>query len=192
MSEWKYFDMSDPRPDTVPVPGSKGRANLEHEVAQQVALLLSLYGQIEETEVDNSPNPEFEEPITLQVLRLDEELLDDDTELVVSQLPRSGGEWDLRPGVHSVEHVDDQDLPIRSITVHDPSHRIDPPIYYSNGQRVELDVVQELHDALDIMGRSYTFSILPNNPPLETSSFPAVVSSDEFETLVARLGTDFS
>jgi hypothetical protein len=156
-----------------------------------VATLLSLYGNEIGVELNIGDCIEVEEPITYRVLCLEEEVLDDDSELAVGQLPEADEGWDTSEGVYFIEHNDDNGVPLTAFTVHDPSHDSVPLIYHSHdGSRLELNLLQELYEALGVVADSYLQTTTANDPPHIPTLYPIVATDLDFESVVAGLNFD--
>lgn len=181
--------MEEPRPEAQ-VFAADRRADLERVVADHVAVLLSVYGQLEEVEVDLTDCPDIEDLITYTFLDLEGIVLQDGSELVITQFPIKAKAWDPTPGVYAIEHVDEDDMHIQSITVHDSSHDAKPPIYYHNRQPLDLDVLQELYEILGILLKDHMQGSDYNDPPHDPRSFPMPIIDLAFESIIAQLGPD--
>jgi hypothetical protein len=107
MAEWEYFDMGCPRPTQVGQYSESERPILSRVVSMQVAALLEAFGREDTVDVNIDDSIDVEDAVTYRILQLDEFLLDDDSEIVITQPSQLGTGWDTRLGVYGLEHNDD-------------------------------------------------------------------------------------
>ena len=185
---WEYFDIG-PRPNVTRIFSAEERTELEFIVASQVASLLALYGSVEESELDESPCMDVEVPTTYRILELDQHLLEDESEFIVTQLPIDANGCDVQPGVYAILHNSDSGPAINAITIHDPSYDYVPLVHHSHGPELELDMLQELYEVLNIIAKSYAVCEA-NNPPYEPKMYPRLVLDGPiFEPVIAGLSS---
>jgi len=214
MRNWEHFPLDEPRPEVTQIFKPNEREELERVVAEQVALLLSVFGRLTQLTLDMSACVEIEDPSTYQFLETNGVVLEDHSEVSITQLPlvrnRIGTdpeyesndskdenvdpdinmEWDSTPGLYSFELTDEDDEPIMTITVHHPSHEARPLVYYYDHDWVEMEVLQEMYEFLGVVTSRFLLNEVQNVPPLDSSCFPVRVSDLEFESIIAHLRPD--
>lgn len=183
MPTWEHFAMEEPRPESVVFTEAE-RADLEVAVSEQVAMLLSMFGKVEEADLDMGASTDFVDEVVFKTIALEPYLLEDDYQLVLNQLPRCDDTWNTRPGVHHIELLDEEGEQKMTLTVHDPSHNAEPPIYHCGGQRVRQDVLQELFEVLAIQTCVSIDADAINIPPLDTTIYPQRKADPDFDNVL--------
>ncbi len=186
MRKWNHFEVGEPRSQTAFVYKADERHMLELAVAEQVSELLGNYGQVEEVDVNESgfvmsakDITEFASFVSYNALSLEPLPLEDDSKIQVCQLPiYDDGRWETGPGVFSVEHISEDDIPMLNIIIHHPMHGIEPPVQDSAGNTVDLELLQELHELLGALTRGYIEAGVVNNPPHDTMQYPVLIDSE--------------
>lgn len=154
-------------------------------MSRRLLSLLCIFGTEQEFAIDNSNN-DIDDPTSFLALEVERILLEDDSELIFGQFPYANGAWDTRKGVFSITHEDDEGTVLRGITVLDEFYPR-PLVTYSNGSRLSLGMLGELHDILGLVTSTYVRDEIPNYPPFHASDYPKLVSTPEFDALAARL-----
>ena len=183
MYGWEFFETGLPRQENAHVYEENDRPELEQRVAEQIATLLSLYGELGIVDLPTSyiypeAAEDEDEVVPYRAIEMDPIDLDDDSEVIIFQLSVENN-CDITPGIHYLEHLDEYGNVIRRIKFCDPSLNNPRPVLYDSkagGTRLEMEVLGELHELLGITIATYIKHFDANDPPLDTTSYPASVS----------------
>jgi hypothetical protein len=188
MRKWEYFDVEDRRSESVAIYGESQRAELEALVASQVSDILSRFGTLRKEQVDETGIAEADESKTFTILQFGRILFEDDSELLITQLPVCDEMTITVPGHYRLLHEDEDGETIRDYIVYDPELEVKTTIHDTDNVQVNIDILQELYEILAILLLNSTrLSDVENIPPLKAWLFPMPISEPDFECIIARL-----
>lgn len=185
---WKEFPLGQPRPQEIRRYKRKERAGLELVIAEQVSGLLSRYGEIVEEEIDVSQGDCSDEPKTYLIVESIFIHLEDDSELVIGQIPETESGFLTERGANMVAKRDEDDMTVLELAVWDPEVQAQRRIHDERGRTVRRPILQELYEALAVLTLNPQMIYhSENDTRLPVEEYPKPFSDPEFESLIAHL-----
>lgn len=201
---WHHFPLWSSRPTDVHTYDESERTQLELAVALHLSTILSYYAHIEDVELDINTNIEEEildSDIQLQLtgeefrsndtrlftmLALDPIALEDDGDLLFGQLPFDGHDYQTASGAYSIAKLNADGVLELEFTVWDESIETDTRVHFPNGEHIDIDLLQELYEALVESLKIIASTDDPNDPPLETAEYPIQVIEPDFLAIIVQ------
>ena len=187
MAEWQHFKFYQPRPETTAPSDESQRKLLEMAAAVKVSSMLSFFGTVRTTEVNNSDS-DIEGTFTYEYIAIEPQPLTDDDEVKIEQLPATSIGCLTGKGIHAIELVDEDDTPWEFYTVYDPAIHCDRPLVVgAEDESITLDVLHELLDALTVIETELGIFKKPNHPPLDVTAYPRPVVEQSFVDIIQNI-----
>lgn len=184
MAEWQHFKFDQPRPETTAPTDESHRKLLEMAAAVKVSSVLSFFGKVRMTEVNDSDSL-IEGGFTYEYIALGPQPLSDDDEMKIEQLPSTPDGYLTDRGIHAIELVDEDDTPWEFFTVYDPAIYADRPLVVGpEDESIPLDVLHELIDALTVIEAEIASFNKPNSPAIDTTAYPRPFVEQSFADII--------
>lgn len=179
---WQYFDFDSPRAEFIVGPDGRNRTDLEVEVAIDVAFILGKYATPKLVKLTYDTTSDVKSFLALEV-----PIIPSGSDLMcIGQFPVKNDQYITTPGAHSLTLEDRYGHAILSLHVADPMLNKGIHVKDHGGKLVDLDLLEEVSDALRIVrGHFYNEQFPRNNTVLSTNMYPIALTEPDFDEIVA-------
>jgi hypothetical protein len=113
-------------------------------------------------------------------------LLMDESQLEIGQFNFVNETYNTEPGVHFIEHTDEDGVILRHFIVRHAKSIQRPFVKNEDGSRVDIPILGELYEALMALERDLVQNEPVNRNPIDVTQYPRLSLDIEFDMIVTN------